>query len=60
MSSDYELVRAKAEGGVEITTTRAHAQASGLKVLDGKPAVNQYGTPLPTKYDAGLTGSKEK
>ena len=59
MPSDYDLVRAKAEGGAEFTTTRAHAQASGLKILDGKPAVNQYGTPLPTKDDAGLTG-KEK
>lgn len=52
--NDYELVRAKAPRGPEFTTTRAHAAASGLKVLDGKPATNQYGTPLPAKPDAGL------
>ncbi|WP_156793985.1 hypothetical protein [Aeromicrobium marinum] len=42
-----EYVRVRDTNG-EFTTSRANADASGLKVLD-KPAVDQIGRPLPAK-----------
>jgi len=45
----YELVRAKdATHGAEYTTTRVAALTAGSTILD-KPAVDQFGTLVPTK-----------
>jgi hypothetical protein len=68
----YELVRAKdASTGAEYTTTRVAALNAGSTILDN-PAVDQFGTPVPTKsvldlraeaptdVEADLPGSENK
>lgn len=45
-----EWVRAKHPvSGAHYTTTRALANKAGAEILDGHPAVDRYGKPLPTK-----------
>ncbi len=46
----YALVRVKDNSnGAEYTTSLAAAQADGITVLDGRPAVDEFGAHLPPK-----------
>lgn len=45
-SSPYDLVRVEDTTGAQFTTTRAHAESTGLKVLS-KDATDYMGRPLP-------------
>lgn len=54
-----DFVRVKLENGSEATLSREFAEKAGVKILNGKPAVDQRGEALNAKHQADLsTGGK--
>lgn len=53
-----EFVRAESpDTGHQFTISRKAAEAEGLKILDGRPAVDAVGRPLPAKPRTSKGGS---
>lgn len=50
-----DFVRVQTENGLHGTVPRAHAEATGLKILDGVDAVDRYGQPLGQSHPEGET-----
>lgn len=56
-SSPYELVRVEDPStGHQFTTSRVHAQTSGLKVLTGKAATTDAGRPVRSRRRTNKAG----
>ena len=56
-SSPYALVRVEDPStGHQFTTSRAHAQASGLAVLTGKAATTDTGRPVRSRRRTNKAG----
>lgn len=52
------LVRAKTDSGAEVSVGASYAKSHGLKVLAGKPAVDNAGRPIRPKYPVDLRGKE--
>ena len=56
-----DFVRAESpDTGHQFTISRKVAQAEGLKILDGRPAVDAVGRPLPAKPRTGRRAATKK